>query len=397
MTASQDRSEHEALLLCARSKLAPEQIHRLRVLVESNLDWDYFYRLARRHSLVALVSFQLERSVKESVPPEVRQRFRKDYQENAARNLVLADELISLVKACAGVGVEAVIFKGPALAVSAYGDLALRRFIDLDLIVRRADVARAIEVLTAQGYMLSRPLNAEQQALLVRTQHNLQFTRGRLIVELHWQVSSELFAASVTAEELWQDLETIQIKQADLKTLATENLLFSLCVHGSRHLWQRLAWICDLDRIMATRKSIDWSRLMTRAKQTSMQRMFLLGPALAAKILATRLPDSIRDAIGRDRRIDSLAGRIQERLFDGPEQRPASLGAILRYNLVIRSDWRSRLRYCRFLFAPTDSDLEAVRLSPSFHSVYYLLRPFRLLHSARSRASESPNVGGTRN
>ncbi|HEV8618192.1 MAG TPA: nucleotidyltransferase family protein [Candidatus Udaeobacter sp.] len=397
MTASQGRIEHEVLLLCARSELAPEQIDRLRVLVESNLDWDYFYQLARRHSLVALVAFQLERSVKESVPPEVRQSFRKDYQENAARNLVLADELISLVKACTGVGVEVVIFKGPSLAVSAYGDLALRRFIDLDLIVRRADVGRAVEVLTAQGYKPSRPLNAEQQALLVRTQHNLQFTRGRLIVELHWQVSSELFAASVTAEELWQDLETIRINQADMKTLATENLLFSLCVHGSRHLWQRLAWICDLDRIIATRKSIDWSRLMTRAKQTSMQRMFLLGPALAAKILATRLPDSIRDAIGRDRRIDFLAGRIQERLFDGPEQLPASLGAILRYNLLIRKDWRSRLRYCRFLFAPTDSDLGALRLSPSFHFVYYLLRPFRLLHSARARASESPNVGGTRN
>lgn len=395
MIASQDHIEHEALLLCVRSELAAEQINRLRVLVKGELDWDYFYQLARRHSLVPLVSSQLERLVKEFVPPDVRQRFRRDYQENAARNLVLADELISLVKACADVGVEAVIFKGPALAVSAYGDLALRRFIDLDLIVRHADVTRAIEVLVAQGYAPSKSLNAEQQALLVRTQHNLQFTRGRLIVELHWQVSSELFAASVTAEDLWQDLETIQINQADLKTLATENLFFSLCVHGSRHLWQRLVWICDLDRVIATRKSIDLSRLMTRAKQTNMLRMFLLGPALAAKILATRLPNSISDAIARDRRIDSLAGKIQERLFDGPEQRPASLGEILRYNLVIRSDWHSRLRYCRFLFAPTDSDLEALRLSRSFHFVYYFLRPFRLLHSARSRESESPNVGGT--
>src|SRR6185436_17469392 len=142
----QDRPETEALLLCARTELASEQIARLRALVSERFDWDYFYKLARRHSLVPLVSARLEQ-VKDAVPPDVLQRFRKDHQENAARNLIFADELTSLIKALAEVEIETIVFKGPALAVMAYGDLALRRFVDLDLMVRRAAVARAIQEL----------------------------------------------------------------------------------------------------------------------------------------------------------------------------------------------------------------------------------------------------------
>ncbi|HKP36055.1 MAG TPA: nucleotidyltransferase family protein [Pyrinomonadaceae bacterium] len=381
MTSPRDRPENEALLLCARRELAPDQVARLRALASGDLDLDYFYKLARRHSLVPLVFSQLEHSVKDAVPPDVLQRFRKDYHENAARNLIFADELTSLTHALSEAGIETIVFKGPALAVSAYGNLALRRFIDLDVMVRRADVVRAIEVLAARGYQTPKPLSSEQQELLIKTQHSLQFTRGRLIVELHWQVSSHLFASSVTAEELWQNVETVEVHNANVKTLATEDLLFSLCVHGSRHLWQRLAWICDIDRIIATRPQLDWTSLLNRARQARAERMFLLGPALAAHLLGTRLPETVTEAITRDQNIEGIAAEIRAQLFDGTEQQPASLGTIFRYNYRIRADWRSRVRYCRHMLAPTDSDLESVRLSRPMHFIYYLLRPFRLLRS----------------
>jgi len=146
-------------------------------------------------------------------------------------------------------------------------------------------------------------------------------------------------------------------------------------------LWQRLAWICDIDRIIANRTDIDWPRLMHRVKEAKAERMFLLGPALAARLLGTRLPESVAGAIASDGQIDSIAGEIKERLFDGTEQQPHSLGTIFHYNYRIRSDWRSRMRYCRHMLAPTDSDLESVRLSKPLHFVYYLLRPLRLLRN----------------
>jgi hypothetical protein len=344
------------------------------------IDWDYFYCLARRHSLVPVVFRQLQ-AIKDQIPGQVLNRFKKDYQENAARNLILVDELTTLLDRFANQGVEAIVFKGPALAMLAYGDLDLRRFVDLDLIVRRGDMDRAIEVLMQNGYELSRDLTGEQQAVLLRTQHNLQFTKGRVIVELHWQVSSELFAATVTAEELWKNLSTVELNRYTLKTLSTEDLLFALCVHGSRHLWQRLAWICDIDRLIKTNPTVNWPKLCERAKRANVERMFLLGPALAARLLGTDLPEPIAKAIARDGRISTLCDEIRARLFDAQES-PPPLITVIRFNLLIRSGWRSRIRYGRFLFAPTDSDLDAVRLRPRLHFMYYFLRPLRLLHSA---------------
>ncbi len=379
--ADKHEREDRLLIACASTVVASADLSPVTNVLPENFDWKYFYHLARRHSLVPLVYRQIETSFKSTVPADVLQRFKKDYQENAARNLIFLDELSVLLDRFANASVEVIVFKGPALAVSAYGDLNLRRFVDLDLIARREDMARAIEVLTHSGYVSSRELTGEQQAVLLRTQHNLQFTRGRVIVELHWQVASELFASTVTAEELWGNLTTIELAKRKVKTLATDDLLFALCVHGSRHLWQRLAWICDIDRIISTGGTINWPALCERAGRANAQRMFLLGPALAARLLGTDLPQTVARAIARDNRLGSLCDEIIERLFDGPEQSALPVATVIRFNLLIRKGWRSRFNYGRYVFAPTDSDLDAVRLKPPFHFLYYLLRPFRLLHS----------------
>jgi hypothetical protein len=370
--------EHQLLIKCAAGRNITDPT--AGNVSRQEIDWDYFYCLARRHSLVPLVFRQLE-SIKDAVPAEVFQRFRKDFQENAARNLIFVNELTILMDRLANAGIDTIVFKGPALACALYGDLNLRRFIDLDLIVRRRDMDRAIGLLMENGYRLSRDLTIEQRAVLLRTQHNLQFTKGRVIVELHWQVSSELFASTVTAEDLWKDLSTVKINGRSLKTLSNDDLLFALCVHGSRHLWQRLAWICDIDRLIGA-GSANWLALCERASRANAERMFLLGPALAAGLLGTDLPEPIATAIAGDRRISRLCDEIRARLFDGPEQSAVPLSTVIRFNLLIRSGWRSRFRYGRFLFAPTDSDLNAVRLRPRLYFMYYFLRPLRLLQSA---------------
>lgn len=165
--------------------------------------------------------------------------------------------------------------------------------------------------------------------------------------------------------------------------------MFALCVHGSRHVWEKLAWICDLDRIVRTQSHIDWQRLLDRARRANAERMFLLGLALADRLLGTPFPQVIADAISRDELIPGLVSEIGTSLFDGPEARELSFRTVFRFNFLIRTDWRSRLSYCRFLLSPSDSDLETLRLSKPLHFAYYLLRPFRLLRSAATRHSES--------
>src|SRR6185295_1741043 len=163
----------------------------------------------------------------------------------------------------------------PVLALFAYGNVALRRFVDLDVIVKKSDVLKARDILLAEGYTPSKSLSLTQQELLLRTQHNMQFSRdhSRLIVELHWEVAPHLFASTVNVDKLWNDLVTVEIRGTHFKSLSPDDLLFSLCVHGSRHLWERLSWICDVAELI-TRHSFNWTVLLERAATADSERMF---------------------------------------------------------------------------------------------------------------------------
>ena len=374
------RVEDELLLCCARTEASPEVAARIRELAASDVDWDYLALLAKRHSIVPLLYRQLERHAAESIPSDQLAKLKLQYQENHARNIILTEELCQLIKLLSDAGIEAIPYKGPALALFAYGNLALRRFVDLDVIVKKADVLHARDLLLPYGYVPGKSLTLAQQELLLRTQHNLQLSRDnrRLLLELHWEVAPHLFASSVQENELWQNLTTINVNGTELKTLTADDLLFSLCVHGSRHLWERIGWICDVSELIA-RHQLNWSALLKRTARTDSERMFLLGLHLAQKLLGTNLPAEVQQRCDSDTRLQSLAGNVIEHLFSGPTHVPATSTEIFKYNIGVRKSLAARARYFAYMLRPTDSDFGSRALPPGFGFAYYLIRPFRLI------------------
>jgi hypothetical protein len=340
-------SSKELLLCCARTRANERVVARTRELA-AEVDWEYLFLLARRHSVVPLLYLQLERHASDLVPYEKLSQLKKHYLENSARNTILTAELCRLITLFANSGIEAIPYKGPVLALFAYDNLALRRFVDLDIIVNKSDVLKAREILLAHDYTPSKSLSLSQQELLLRTQHNLQFSRDnhRLIVELHWEVAP--------------------------------SLLFSLCVHGSRHLWERLGWICDVAELIS-RRSIDWNVLLKRAVDADSERMFLLGLYLAERLLDAPLPLEVKQRCDADERLPSLAENIIARLFSGTTHVPATSREIFKYNLDVRKTLSARARYVLHMLRPTDSDLGARALPAKLSFAYYLVRPLRLL------------------
>lgn len=369
-------NEDELLLCCART-VATEQ---LRELAATNIDWEYLFLLARRHSVAPLLYLQLHEHASDLVPEEHLQKLKQQYLENSARNTVLTAELCGLIRLFADSGIEAIPYKGPVLSLFAYGDLALRRFVDLDVIVKKTDVLKARDILLAEGYTPAKSLSLTQQELLLRTQHNMQFSRDnrRWIVELHWEVAPHLFASSVSAEQIWQDLGSIDVQGTEVKTLSTDDLLFSLCVHGSRHLWERLSWICDVAELIS-RHSFNWTTLLERAATAEGERMFLLGVHLAHELLDAPLPDEVRQRCDSDEQLRVLAGNVVEHLFNGTTHVPATSREIFKYNIRVRKTLFARARYLAYMFRPTDGDLSHRSLPSRMSFVYYLIRPFRLL------------------
>jgi hypothetical protein len=392
------RVEDELVLLCARTKVDAETSARIKAITSSpdEVDWDYVYRLARRHSVLPLIYSQLNTTAAANVPLDQLARLKQNYQDNVARNLLLTAELCRILQTFEAAGIEAVPYKGPALAAYAYGNLTLRRFVDLDILVRKADALRAKELLTALGFVCGTPWTSAQQALLLRTQHNLSLSReeGRIVVELHWEVASSLFASSLQAEDFWGRLETLRLNNIAVKSLSAEDLLLSLCVHGSKHLWERLAWICDVAELARTRPDLNWSVVFERAASSGSYRMLLLGLCLAKSLLNAPLPEHVKSKLAADRIAVSLAKQVSKRLFGDVGQPPASISESIKFNWAVRAGWRSRLRYCRLLLQPTDADIETIPLPRPLSFAYYLMRPFGLFRRDRERRLVAGNGRG---
>ena len=374
-----DRPEHELLLCCARTECDTEVASRLRVLAGTSIDWEYLFRLAQRHSVLPLIYRQLQTHASDLVPKDRLIQFKQSYQENVARNLVLTSELMTLLRTFANAGIESVPFKGPALALIAYDDVSLRRFVDLDVIVKKEDVFRARDIILQAGYKTPKPLNEDQQLVLLRTQHCLQFSRenGRMIFELHWNVASDLFASPVSATDFWRQLIEIEMDGQVVKSFSADDLLFSLCVHGSRHIWERLSWICDVAELIK-RQQLNWARLMDRAIKTDCERMFYLGLFLAERLLGASLPAEVRAKFETDEYLQTLTEGISARLFSGIEHTPATSGQVFRFNFSLRKSWRGRARYFAFTLSPNEVDLSGVWLPRPLYFAYYLVRPMRL-------------------
>ena len=371
------RPEHELLLLCAHRGSATDIRQRVVELAHPENDWNYLFLLARRHSMLPLLYRLLEGI--DGAPEDFLKKLREEFRKNATRNTLLAGEMARLTRHFKAEGVPVLAYKGPALAQKAFGDITLRRFVDLDVIVRHADARRAGELLQKLGYAKPEGLNRSHEEFLLRRQHNLAYTRdgGLMIVELHWEVAPAHFAAVPIEEGVWERAARVRLFGTEVLCPSAEDLLLALAVHGTKHLWERLAWVCDVAALVNSEPDFDWQFVLRRAKESRVERMLCLVLRLARGLAGARLPQGL-DLEKGDGVLSALSEEVTAAMFSSAEPVPIGFVRNLRFNLRARDHLRERLDYLRFVLTPTDGDLSAVSLPTGMSFAYYLLRPLRL-------------------
>ncbi len=376
--------ELQLLLGAARTTLDAEQADGLRELCRSPLDWSELLETAHRQGVLPLLYRNLAAICPEAVPPSILDRLRGRFRESAANSLLLVGELVRILDLLEARHIPAIPYKGPLLALRAYRHVTLRPFGDLDILIRRHDVLRAKEILCVSGYrpelVLSR---AEEGAHLARQcEYNFSGDGGRVWVELHWEVVPRLFSSPIDQGKLWECAEWTSLQGRPVQTLSAEHALLVVCVHGAKHLWTRLKWICDVAELIDASPDLRWGALLAEARARGGERMLLLGLALANALLATALPPGVLGRIGADRTVAALARLVQEWLFGEDENGappPQSLGRLSFY-LRMRERPADRARHCiQLATSPTIGDWRWLSLPGRLAFLYPVLRPFRLL------------------
>jgi len=158
------RPESELLVWCARTAMTDAFRERIRQRVQEPLDWAAVLDLAWYHGVGPLLYQNLSTLCSDLVPAESLTQLRQRTQAGALLNRLLTQELVVLCEAFAAHGVPVIPIKGATLAASAYGDLTLRDFSDLDLLIPERSIAEAQTILLAQGYERKNPSTEPAEA-----------------------------------------------------------------------------------------------------------------------------------------------------------------------------------------------------------------------------------------
>jgi hypothetical protein len=384
--------EVELLLRCARTRRSGSTLSDIDTLLQAGPDWDYVLRMALRHGVAPLVYRRLSDDRLESVPEHILERLRDRFQVNRLHNLLLAGDLLKLLGELETHGISAIPYKGPVLAALAYGDLALREFGDLDVLVRRKDVLRAREILISLGYEPRQRMIGTQEAALIRYDRQYPFVRDDgSVVELHWTPTPRAVSFLLDPEHLWGHTRQVRLGGGAVSTFEIEDTILVLCVHGSSHLWERLGWICDVAELVQTYSDLDWELLVERAEAGKVKRMLLLGLSLINDLLDVGVPENILREVKADQAVQTLALQVRGHLFSEDEYSYQAFERMARWRFHLRTIERSRdkLWYCiHRVTTPNQDDWELIPLPVALFPCYRLLRPIRLSAGAGRRLAE---------
>lgn len=324
--------ETELLLYCARRRQTEESRAGIRRLLKVDIRWDRLHQLARRHGLLPLVNLHL-RAESDLVPSAELERLGAYGLRNAGVMLRLTSELVHLLRWFQADDIPAVPYKGPVLSVELYGSLALRQAGDLDVLVRKRDLPKVREILQDRGYTQRYALTPSNSAFrLARRYCEDYVSPDGIHLDLHWAFTNGDIRFPLTLEMLEPRLSTMRIGGYEALTFPREDLLLILCVHGAKHRWDRLEWICGVAELLRAPELIAWDDIVTRAARLGCWRMLLLGVCLAHEVLGAPLPDDIRRKATRIHWIPRLALDVRRR-FDSAAVSEGSVSGILSHNL----------------------------------------------------------------
>ncbi len=375
-------SEVQLLLSCLRTEMDPMNAQRITVLIErEEIDWLYLRRLADLHAVMPLLYRNISRLCPDLESLPVWAQLGQNFRANATRHLHLAGHLLSLCKELGEEGIPVIPYKGPVLAATVYGDLSLRNAGDLDILVRRQDAWRIRDFLLSRGYRSKEEFSRAQERALLKAYFNYTMIddEAKVWLEIHWAFVPRYYSFRLEFEDLRPHLESVTLANTEFLNPSPEDLLLILCLHGTKHCWTRLQWICDVAELVRAYPALDWDQAMEQAAALGGQRMVWLGLSLAQDLLGSALPIGIRQRIENDPAVPSLSARVGKYLFDESTPLPGEF-ARFQFQIQARERFRDKVRNWFYLATSlNEKDIVFLRLPRFLFVLYPLARLIRLV------------------
>jgi hypothetical protein len=311
-----------SLILCGGTSQSSSNIkNRINLLLKEKLDWIFILDRAKKHKVLPLLYFNLNKINFTSIPHEIDRDIRNFSQTNIKKNFLLTSELLQVLNFLEKNQVKAIPIKGPILSRLAYSNFGIRTVLDLDIFVKKQDFARTEQLLIKYGYKPS-PLNNSQ-----KFQQAQYYKPNTLIsIDLHYEFAPKNHFISVDSAFFWQHLETFTIANQNIQIFSPEYTLIYLCLEGAKEFWRTLNRICDVSELILNQK-LDWKLLLKSANELHKKEAVFLGLYLVHTLFGTPIPDDVWTEVNSYLKIKLSQKEICRFLF-----RP-------KFNLLLAIQW----------------------------------------------------------
>lgn len=283
--------------------------------------WQRLIELAQKQSVAPLLYARLkERGITPS--PAIAQQLRKIYLVSVARNTRLLHEVGKILRALQAVDIPVIPLKGTCLAEAVYDNLALRQIGDVDLLVKPADLAKALAVLRTLGYVAAHPFEIE--SIRQESHHMPQLSkRGGVTLELHWTIVNprhKVHFDDNDLDQVWSRATPVKIGGVQVLMLSPTDLLWHLCLHASvQHRFDGIGlkgfWDMALV-ILRYGDEIDWEQFTRRVNQWGMANGMHLALQLTEEWTGVVIPAPVMRSLLHATPDDATIGWVKHKIWN---------------------------------------------------------------------------------
>jgi hypothetical protein len=389
--------EFRLVAACCRRPMDAEATAALRSVAAEAIDWRAVLTIVQRQRVGGLVQDALA-AAGIDVPPPVAAQLAGHAQHIARRNLAVAAETARLQRAFDAAAIPLMLLKGVALAQLAYGSFTFKHNRDIDLYVPPESALKAMQRLEAEGYALSAPmadLDEAQRRMLVAYAREVELVHrvSRQCLELQWQFADNpLLLKGIGAEPPTQDVALFA--GAAVRTLAKDDLVAYLCVHGASHSWSRLKWLADLNALLANESDAALVRLYRHAQARGAGLCAGQALLLCRDLLSRQLPPALNDELMKKARVRRLARLAWHAMTDAGADGGMSFAGKARFfftSFLLGEGSVYVAAQCRIVSVGL-ADVIRYPLPRPWHFLYWVLRlPSWIWRYARALAARQPS------
>jgi hypothetical protein len=371
-------AEWSFLLAACSQTPRQEKTERLRLLSREPIRWKLLLDLADRHGTQPLLHQALT-DLDGVVPAAEMSVLQQNYQTNLHKALFLSRELIRIVDRLSALGIEALPYKGLALAELAYGDIASRHAGDIDLLIHAGDFPRIRDAVRELSYTPHLNFSSAEEHAYLKSGYECAFdgAAGPNLLEVQWAIQPRFYAIDFDMDGIFRRAATVTVAGRAMKTPSAEDLLLILSAHAAKHVWGRLVWLCDIARIISL-PALNWNWIESQATALGIVRIVTVSALLANRLLGAAISLAVQAKLSEDRATLALVDEIQSHIVSEAAFNVESF-AYFRLIMRLRERPADRLRFLqRLAFTPGPSEWQAIRLPGPLFPLYRLVRLARL-------------------